>query len=71
MRRNRQDRLWAIFLIFGALINFPVITIFRSADTLGGVPLLFVYVFVLWALFIVALALVANGSNWGGGKHER
>lgn len=59
------QRLVVLFLLGCLLLNYPFLYLFsRDADVLG-VPLLFIYVFVAWALLIALTALVIErGSGW-------
>jgi hypothetical protein len=52
------QRLVAVFLLGCLLLNFPLLYLFSAGVTIGGVPLLFVYVFAAWGLVIALLALV-------------
>jgi hypothetical protein len=57
----------ALFFVLGAvLINFPVLAIFDRATMIGGVPLLYLYVFGVWVIGIVAVLLLAR-KPWDEG----
>ncbi len=50
--------------MLGALLfNFPVLALFNVAGTLFGVPLLYAYIFIAWAVLIVLMALVADRDD--------
>lgn len=54
----------ALLCILGALlINFPVLAIFNRAATLGGIPVLYLYLFGVWAAGIVAVIVLAR-ARW-------
>jgi hypothetical protein len=53
-----HQRLIALFLLGSALFNFPLLSIFNRAATLFGIPILYVYVFVSWALIIALVAWI-------------
>lgn len=59
---NRPDvkaqRLAAAFLLGCLAFNYPLMALFNRAELVFGVPLLYVYVFVVWPLLIALLALV-------------
>jgi hypothetical protein len=52
----KKDKLWALggILVF-LLLNYPLLQIFNRDSLLGGVPLLVLYLFVVWLLAIVGL----------------
>jgi hypothetical protein len=52
------QRLVAIFLTGGALLNYPILFLFARPSELAGLPLLYVYVFGVWILLIGLMALV-------------
>jgi hypothetical protein len=54
------QRLVALFLLGCLLLNFPLLYLFERAVTIGGVPLLFVYVFAAWAALIALLGLAVE-----------
>jgi hypothetical protein len=51
-------RLVAIFLIGFALLNFPLLSLFKLDILIFGLPLPYVYVFGAWCLLIGLAALV-------------
>ncbi len=52
------QRLVAIFLAGCVLLDYPILSLFSRSRTLGGIPLLYAYVFSTWALLIALMALV-------------
>lgn len=58
-RRNRA-RLVGLFLLGLFLLNPPLLGVFRTAETVAGVPPLLLYLFGVWALIVVAIALVVE-----------
>ena len=55
---RRGQRLAAVFA-FGALaFNYPLLTLVSSDDTLLGIPVLYLYLFVLWGLIIGVMAVI-------------
>ena len=57
-RTARRDRLVGLFLLGVILFNPPILNLFGG--TLFGWPVLFVYLFVAWALIIAGVALVVG-----------
>ncbi len=52
------QRLVALFLLGWVLVNYPILSAFDSARMWFGIPVLYLYVFGLWAALIVMMALV-------------
>lgn len=52
------ERLAVLFALGCLLFNYPLLALFNRPVLLGGVPLLYVYVFAAWALLIGLLALM-------------
>jgi len=59
----KSQRLVAAFLAGVALFNYPVLALFNRATDLGGIPLLYAYIFGAWAALIGLLALVVERSR--------
>jgi hypothetical protein len=54
----KGQRLVALFLLGCLLFNYPLLNLFAREGEVFGVPLLYVYVFSVWALLITLIALV-------------
>lgn len=57
---RRRDRLIGLFLLALVLLNPPLLTLFGAGDTVLGLPLLYLYIFVAWLLIIATLAWIAE-----------
>jgi hypothetical protein len=60
---DKSQRLVGVFLLGTLLFNFPLLALFNRAASVFGVPLLYAYIFVSWALVIGLLALVVERSR--------
>lgn len=56
----KGQRLAALFLLGCLLFNYPLLSLFASRETILGIPLLYAFVFVVWALLIGLMALVVE-----------
>jgi peptidoglycan/LPS O-acetylase OafA/YrhL len=56
---RQRDRLVGLFVLGVAAFNPPLLSLF-SGTTLFGWPLLYVYLFCVWALLIGAVAVVVE-----------
>lgn len=50
------QRLVAIVLLGCVLFNYPVLSLFSKPAALFGIPLLYFYLFAMWALLIGLMA---------------
>ena len=53
----------ALFLLGGLLFNYPLLAVFNVAGEAFGIPALYVYIFLAWALMIGLLAIVVERSH--------
>jgi hypothetical protein len=60
MSAGAGERLGLIFLIGALLVNFPLLAIFNRSATVGGFPVLYVYLFGVWAAGIAIVFLAAR-----------
>jgi hypothetical protein len=59
----KGPRLVAVFLLGLLLFNYPLLALFNREATAFGIPLLYAYIFLAWALLIGLLALVTEASR--------
>lgn len=59
------EKLMLLFILGALLFNVPVLAIFNRAATLGGVPVLYLYLFGVWAVGIAAVYVLAR-RRWEG-----
>lgn len=65
MTGNKRFKEYAISLfVFGLLaFNYPVLSAVNRLSMLWGIPVLFLYVFVVWFLVIVAMAFSVKQTS--------
>lgn len=56
----KAQRFVALCMLGLVLFNFPILALFNVPGTLLGVPVLYAYLFIAWAVLIALMALVAN-----------
>jgi hypothetical protein len=59
--RLRSARLVAIAVLGFLLLNAPLLTIADSDATVAGIPVLYAYLFAVWAVLIGLIAVVVHG----------
>jgi hypothetical protein len=57
---RRAQRLVALCMLGCVLFNFPVLAIFNVSGFVLGIPVLYAYIFVAWALLIALMAMVVE-----------
>ena len=58
--RRKIQRLLVLFA-FGCLaLNYPLLALFSKRYLWYGIPLLYFYLFVFWALFILCIAIITE-----------
>lgn len=66
LHRLQLRESWVIFFILGLIMmNFPFLHIFNKDDLIFGFPLLFLYLFIGWAIsiFVIYLFTLAVRHN--------
>ena len=58
-RRLRENTV-ILFVVGFLALNYPLLSIFDAATLVLGVPLLYVYLFLVWLALIVATAVVVQ-----------
>jgi hypothetical protein len=58
--RLSSARLVALAVLGFLLLNAPLLTIADSDATVAGIPVLYAYLFVVWAALIALIALVVH-----------
>ncbi|RDV14603.1 hypothetical protein DXT99_13090 [Pontibacter diazotrophicus] len=56
-------RLFFISVLFLALLSFPVLSIFNKGGMVAGVPVLYLYIMLVWLGCIVAVGLFVERSR--------
>jgi hypothetical protein len=54
-----RELLAACFVLFGALLLWPLLTIANRPVLIGGVPALVLYLFAVWVAIVAVLVAVA------------
>ena len=69
MHRLQLRESWIIFFILGLIMmNFPFLHIFNKAELVFGYPLMFLYLFIGWAISIFVIYLFTLAVRHSGDK---
>ncbi len=60
---SKGERSIALFLLGILLFNPPLLSIFAGDVTIAGVPLLYIYLFLAWAVFILLIGIISESGQ--------
>ena len=61
--QGKGPRFVALCMLGLLLFNYPILALFNVTGTVFGVPLLYAYIFIAWAMLIAMMALVAEADH--------
>ena len=67
---RRRELLVALFLLGVLLLTPPLLIVFNQATRLFGVPALYLYLFVVWAVLVALVALTVEQRDAAGDLDE-
>jgi hypothetical protein len=60
---TRGQRLIALCMLGALLFNYPMLALFNVSAMIFGVPVLYAYIFIAWALLVALMAFVAEAVD--------
>ena len=57
---SRSQRFVALCALGVLLFNYPILALFNVPGTVFGVPVLYAYIFIVWAALIALMAMLAE-----------
>ena len=57
---SKGERMIALCMLGCILFNFPILALFNVSESFFGVPVLYAYIFIAWALLIALMAWVVE-----------
>ena len=60
---RKNERLVALAFLGFLLFNYPLLSLVSTEETVLGIPVLYAYLFVSWALLIALTALAVRRSG--------
>ena len=60
---SKGQRFVALCMFGVLLFNYPILALFNVSGVLFGVPVLYAYIFVAWAMLIALMAFVAESRS--------
>jgi hypothetical protein len=62
-RAVQAQRLVALFVLGWLLFSFPLLSLFNTGGTVFGIPVLYAWLFGVWAALIAVMVFVVERSN--------
>jgi len=62
-RAVQAQRLVALFVLGWLLFSFPLLSLFNSGGTVFGIPVLYAWLFGVWAALIAVMVFVVERSS--------
>ena len=67
---RRRNRLFCLFLLAALLLNFPLLTLFDRPLLVAGIPLIYLYLFLVWGALIWAVYMATHRRRPGMKKKD-
>ena len=61
--QSKGQRFVALCMLGLLLFNYPILALFNLSGTVFGVPVLYAYIFIAWAVLIALMAIVAETDS--------
>lgn len=62
-RKKALIKFFFLFILLLLAFNFPILSIFNVPQNVKNIPLLYLYIFVLWFIAILLIALMLERHN--------
>jgi hypothetical protein len=59
----KQQKLTLFSVLLLVLFTFPFISVFNRAALFAGIPVLFLYILIVWIITIIVLYRIAEGKQ--------
>jgi hypothetical protein len=61
--QNRATKLIGLSILGAFLFNFPILGIFKKLSWFEGIPTAFLYLFTVWAVFVIMIWFLVEPLN--------
>jgi len=56
--KRRHEQLIGMLIVAVIALNYPMLSMFSKIKLIFGIPVLYFYLFLVWAVFILCMALI-------------
>ena len=61
---KRQNERLIVMVIIGVIaLNYPLLSLFSKAKLIFGIPVLYLYLFIVWFIFIGCVAVILEKNK--------
>ena len=53
MKKRHEQKFLIVSLLLFLAVNFPLLLLFDSSDSLAGLPIIYIYLFMVWLFSII------------------
>jgi hypothetical protein len=57
------QKLLGLFFIFILLLNYPFLRTYSQGESIGGIPPLYFFLFLIWLGLIMGIAMLVEGKR--------
>ena len=61
--KRQNERLIVIMIIGVIALNYPLLSLFSKNKLIFGIPVLYLYLFIVWFIFIGCVAVIQEKNN--------
>jgi len=61
--QRRGQRLLFVSLLFAVLLNFPLLAVFDHKGRVGGIPVLYLYLLLVWITLVLITGWLVRKSS--------
>jgi hypothetical protein len=62
-KRRQTDRIITLVIVAALAFNYPLLSLFESSALVLGIPVLYLYLFVAWAVLIGLMRAVMKNPH--------
>ena len=61
--KSKGQKMLALCMFGMLLFNYPMLALFNAPASVFGVPVLYAYIFIAWAVLVALMAFVAESKS--------
>lgn len=63
MKKRHEQKLILVSITLFVLFNVPIILLFDKSEKTGGMPMIYIYLFIVWIVSILTTMFVVKKYN--------
>ncbi|MEA2116514.1 MAG: hypothetical protein U9P36_14180 [Thermodesulfobacteriota bacterium] len=61
--KRQNERLIVIMIVGVIALNYPLLSLFSKTKLIFGIPVLYLYLFIVWFIFIGCVAVILEKNS--------